>query len=353
MKMKAILAWLLCIAMLLGTAACAEGEWRHILLLGNDTRNYNNNAIERSDVMLIVSVNEAKAKVKLTSVMRDCEASYAEGGGGKINGAMAKGGPDNIVKTLNKYFDLGIEDYVVINFHQMIHLVNAIGGVDIEITDGERKFINNYEGKFGKDAKTTPDIEKAGMVHLVGWQALNYCRDRKSSAGGDFDRVARQRKMMVALLKELQEKTLEEVMDLAPKFFKQLINTNMTQEEMIELGKLALTIDPETIEEFRIPADKTFESGMYKGIYKIKPNYEKNKKLLHEFINGADLAVGSSGEAVKRLQQKLVDMGLLNDKVDGVFGQKTAAAVCAAQKLLGYEETGIASEEFREVLFAS
>lgn len=73
-------------------------------------------------------------------------------------------------------------------------------------------------------------------------------------------------------------------------------------------------------------------------------------------IDGTDdpsaLKSGSTGEEVKRLQQKLVDMGLLNGGVDGIYGGNTATAVSAAQAMLGMEQTGVADAEFLQAIYA-
>lgn len=346
--LKRVLVVLMCCIFLVG-AAYAEGAWRNILILGNDTRNFPE--FERSDVMMIVSINAAKGKVKLTSIMRDTDVTYAGGGGGKINGAMASGGPQKAVDTVNQAFDADIAEYVIVDFQQLAKAVDLIGGVDIELTKREIEYINVLQGERFQYNPETPPIPSEGMAHLVGWQSVSYTRDRSSSPAGDYDRVKRQRKMLIALLNELQEKPLDEVLDLADDLI-DLVSTNMSDEQLMELGKFALTIDTSTIEEFRLPADGAFQDGTFNGTWKIKPNLEKNKRLLQEFINGAELKNGSSGENVRKLQQKLLDMGLLNDKVDGVFGGKTAAAVSAAQVQLGFEETGTASEEFLEALYA-
>lgn len=346
---KRVLAALLCCLMLFGTMASAEGGWRNILLLGNDTRNFPK--FERSDVMIIVSVNETKGKVKLTSIMRDTDVSYAGGGSGKINGAMAKGGPEKAMKTVNQSFGMDISEYVVVDFIQFARMVNAIGGADIELNIGEVKNLNiDHPEKFEYDPDT-PLIGGEGESHLVGWQALVYVRDRSSSPAGDYDRVKRQRRMLIALLNELQEKPVDEVLDLADDLIS-LVSTNMTDEQLLELGKFALTVDTATIDEFRLPADGAFQDGTFNGVWKIKPNLEKNRRLLQEFINGAELKKGSAGESVRKLQQKLTDMGMLNDKVDGVFGSKTEAAVKVAQAQLGFEQTGKADEDFLDALYA-
>lgn len=346
---KRVLAALLCCLMLFGTMASAEGGWRNILLLGNDTRNFPK--FERSDVMIIVSVNEAEGKVKLTSIMRDTDVSYAGGGSGKINGAMAKGGPENAVATVSESFGTQITDYIVIDFMQFTDAVDLIGGVDIILDEGERKFVNTYEDRYYNFNPETLLIESGENAHLAGWQALCHVRNRKSSPAGDYDRVKRQRRMLIALLNELQEKPVDEVLDLADDLI-DLVSTNMTDEQLLELGKFALTVDTATIDEFRLPADGAFQDGTFNGVWKIKPNLEKNRRLLQEFINGAELKKGSAGESVRKLQQKLTDMGVLEDKVDGVFGSKTEAAVKVAQAQLGFEQTGKADEDFLDALYA-
>lgn len=345
---KRVLAVVLCFLLLFGTMARAEGDWRSILLLGNDTRNFPQ--FERSDAMIIVSVNESKGKVKLTSIMRDTDVSYAYGGSGKINGAMAKGGPENAVATVNRNFGTDISEYVVINFRDMIKAVDLTGGVKIELTEKEREYINTHYGDFVGNSPYRA-LETAGEVKLNGCQALSNTRDRSSSPAGDYDRVKRHRRMLIALLNELQEKPVDEVLDLADDLI-DLVSTNMTDEQLLELGKFALTVDTATIDEFRLPADGAFQDGTFNGVWKIKPNLEKNRRLLQEFINGAELKKGSAGESVRKLQQKLTDMGVLEDKVDGVFGSKTEAAVKVAQAQLGFEQTGKADEDFLDALYA-
>lgn len=347
---KRLLALLLCMVMFLGIDAMAEGEWRNILLLGNDTRSFPK--FERSDVMMIISINENKGKVKLTSIMRDTDVSYAGGGGGKINGAMATGGPEKTVATVNKNFGTDISEYIVIDFKQMMQAIDLIGGVSIVIDEGERNYLNEPHEDFAIATVIIPGpIEVVGLVHLNSYQALHYCRNRSSSPAGDYDRVKRHRRMLIALLNELQEKPVDEVLDLADDLI-DLVSTNMTDEQLLELGKFALTVDTATIDEFRLPADGAFQDGTFNGVWKIKPNLEKNRRLLQEFINGAELKKGSAGESVRKLQQKLTDMGVLEDKVDGVFGSKTEAAVKVAQAQLGFEQTGKADEDFLDALYA-
>lgn len=346
--MKRRVLCMICAMLMLCSFAFAEGNWHNILLLGNDTRSYPK--FERSDTMIIISINEERGKVKLTSILRDTDVSFASGGSGKINGAMAKGGPENAVATVNKNFNMDIEDYVVIDFKQMVEAIDLIGGVDIEVAEAEGNFINTFGDRYFVDPET-PDITGSGMKKLEGWQAVTYARDRKSSAAGDYDRVIRQRKMLIALLNELQEKTIDEVMDLSDELM-DLISTNMSDEQLMELGKFALALETDTIDEFRIPANGAFESGTFNGVWKIKPNIQKNTVMLHDFIYGTELKKGSSGESVRKLQQKLADMGLLNDKVDGVFGNNTENALKAAQQKMGVAVNGIADEEFLDILYA-
>lgn len=344
---KLIAVLLVCVFMLTAICASAEGEWRNILLLGNDTRNFPQ--FERSDTMIIISANEAQGRVKLTSIMRDTDVDFAGGGSGKINGAMATGGPEKAVATVNQNFGMDITEYIVVDFMQLVDAVNLIGGVDIELTAGEAGFINTFYEKFG-ETPNSPTLHE-GLQKLEGWQALNYSRDRSSSPAGDFDRVTRQRKMLIALLRELQEKPIDAVLELADDLMA-LVSTNMSSEQLLELGKFALTLDADSIRELRLPAEGTYQSGTFGGVWKIKPNLEKNTKILRDFIIGVELQVGSQGEEVRELQQKLVEMGLLNGSADGVYGEKTAAAVSAAQAQLGMEETGKAGEAFLDALYA-
>lgn len=336
------------------TAGASEPAWENILLLGVDARNFEKT--DRSDSMIILSVNRDEAKAKMASIMRDTWVSFpGTSKSGKINAGTVYGGPELTIKTINAYLGTDIKSYVMVNFRDIVQIVDMLGGVDIEITDGELAIVNRLADGYTDDYKGALQLDHAGLVHMSGALALAYARDRSSTSAGDFDRVKRQRILLCAMLEAAQGKSAAELIPIVPTLMG-MVKTNLTLGDVLSLVPTALDVDVDNIPDMTIPAEGTYKSGMMGGVWKIVPNFETNKSLLHDFIynDGAaleELVVGSNGEAVRKLQNKLVEKGLLS-YADGIYGNLTKAAVEEAQKQFGMEATGVADVGFQTKLFA-
>ena len=249
------------------TFACAEETetgWQNILLLGGDSRG--NSGYDRSDSMIIISINRDEARVKMTSILRDTWVNFpGYSNPGKINAATVYGGPKLAVATVNDVFDMDIEDYVIINMNQLTKIVDLLGGVEVEITSAEAV-------KLGLPA---------GVVHMDGEVALAYCRIR--SIDSDADRVLRQQNMLIAMADKAQNMEVQELSALVNDIA-DIVKTSLDDQEMEDLAMAFMVMEPDEVEQFRIPADGTFRSGLYDGVWMITPNFELNIELLHEFI---------------------------------------------------------------------
>ena len=204
--MHKIIAVLLAMLRLLPmTGAFAESQesgWQNILMLGGDARNMD--GYDRTDTMMILSINRDEALVKLTSIMRDTWVSFpGTGKSGKINAANVYGGPELAVETVNTCFGTDIEDYVIVNMEDLQQIVDLLGGVDIEITESERKQINEYVKGYMQEVSGASSydgaksLDESGMVHLNGMLAVGYSRIRMIDS--DYNRVMRQQKILLAL----------------------------------------------------------------------------------------------------------------------------------------------------------
>lgn len=267
-----------------------EEEWWNILLLGGDARSAS--SYDRTDSMIIVSVNRGNGQIKMTSIMRDTWVSIpGRSSRAKINAANVYGGPELAVKTVNSNFSTELEDYVLVNMSGLVGIVDAMGGVDLEITESERKLANQYAESFWKKADNGSPyqgdryLEKSGLVHLNGLMALSYCRNRYSDS--DYGRVIRQQKVLMALAKKAAAMEMNDLMKTVPELLEN-VETNLNMAEITKLALMCMNTDMDNIEQFRIPADGTYESGMYSGTWCIKPNFAKNAQLLKEFIYGED-----------------------------------------------------------------
>lgn len=264
--------------------------WRNILLMGNDSRSLDDNG--RTDTMIIASVNQQTGEVKLTSIMRDTVVKIpGKSKKNKINAAYRYGGPNLAMKTVNEAFDLNIKEYAVVNLAGFAEIIDAVGGLNLDISRDEMLHINNIMGYYEKDAKKNglaegkdfTRLDKYGEnTHLNGQQALAYSRIRKLDT--DDRRTERQRTVLTALGRKLADMSAGDLMSTGLKLWGN-IRTNIGFFDAMQLGlKAASALSDDDLKQFRIPANGTYKSGTFDGRWEIHANLEKNARLLHEFI---------------------------------------------------------------------
>lgn len=293
MKLKKMLAALLVMVMLVPTvSAMAEGSWWNILLLGGDSRELN--TYDRTDTMIILSLNKKTNEIKLTSIMRDTWVTVNDGEttrNCKINAANVYGGPKLTMKTINEYFGTDIKDYVMVNMGSLLEIIDVIGGIDIEVTESERQYINQYAASFLHETGMSYDGEtqlyETGMVHLNGLLALAFCRNRYSDS--DYGRVERQQKVLIACAQKVKSMDMGfgTLMDLAGTVLDD-VATNLGLFDIIKVAEIGLDADVEGISQLRLPADGTFTSGTEGGVWMIRADFEANQRVLREYIYGAE-----------------------------------------------------------------
>lgn len=249
-------------------------EWENILLLGGDSRS--TDAYERTDSMIIISINREESLVKMTSVLRDTWVSIPGHKHNKINAANVFGGPELAVQTVNQSFGMDIEDYVIVNMSDMAKIIDLMGGIDLEISEAEKSEINS-----GDNGGVI--LNKAGMVHLNGAQAVTFSRIRYIDS--DYKRVMRQQRILLAMAEKAQDMEVDELSDIAGDV-KDIVLSSLDKGELEDLAMAFMVMEIEDVEQFRIPADGTFESGTFDGVWCIRPNLEKNQAILKQFIYG-------------------------------------------------------------------
>lgn len=261
-----------------------EGEWWNILLLGCDS--YTKNTYSRSDSMIILSLNLTTGSVKLTSLMRDTwiKVPGTKSSHRKLTELCAVGGPELTIQAINENFGMDIENYALISMAGIAEIIDIIGGLDLDVTEAERKALN--KGLF--DLSSLSGMEKlqesGENVHLNGNQATAYARIRKIDS--DYVRVERQRIVLLKMAEKIKSganaTTLLSIVNVLTEY----VETNLTFMQIMSIGMAGLNMDLSNVEQLRLPADGTYESGTFDGIWCIKPNFDKNKKILREFIYG-------------------------------------------------------------------
>lgn len=305
--------------------AIMDDSVTNIALFGVDSRN--NDFSGQSDVIMILTVDNKHRKLKMTSILRDTKVPI-EGEtltgeymnwDTKINAAYAYGGPELAIRTLNQNFGLGIENYVTINFANMAAIVDAFGGVDVELSAEEMRGINRnlwslsqevldqidedkeegtYEEKeypvilredYFRNADGSLDIEggayAGGTYHLNGARAVAYGRIRE--VGNDYARVERQQTIFRLLLDRLLNMGITDY----PGLIKEMMpycETSLGLEDIVGLTPI-LTGDF-SVESIRVP-DIAYETDLFDGmaedniyylIYDVAPAAERISSFIFE-----------------------------------------------------------------------
>ena len=167
--------------------------YTNIALFGVDSRDGNLGKGNRTDCIIVASLNNETKEVKMISVYRDTLLDLSDGTLQKCNAAYSYGGPTQAVNMLNLNLDLDIQKYVTVDFSAIADAIDLLGGVEIEIKEEEIQYLNKFVQETADSAgKEAHRVETAGLQLLDGVQATTYARIR-STAGGDFTRTERQR----------------------------------------------------------------------------------------------------------------------------------------------------------------
>ena len=286
-----------------------DNSIKNIALFGVDARN--TEFTGRSDVIMILSVDNRHGKIKMTSILRDSELLIeGEGTSGyvsyvnKINAAYADGGPELAIRTLNQNFGLDIRDYVTINFANMAAIVDAFGGVDITMTAEEVSALNDNLWALQQEVEEQKELDQQngtydeqsysdigyedfipsldgtvqlmygeyqdGTYHLNGNQAVAYGRIRY--VGSDYARVERQQNVFSALVAKVGGMGLTDYAKLAQELMP-YCETSLNLDDILAMTPILFT--DFTMSSISVPNaeyetdlfDQQDSSGTYHMIY--------------------------------------------------------------------------------------
>lgn len=188
-----------------------------------------------SDVIMIASINKDTGDVKLCSVYRDTFVNLQDGDYGKVNAAYSLGGPDRAIRTLNANLDLNITDFVTVGFEGVTEVVNALGGIEVDIQEEAVSHLNNYQLTMSEEMGIdyTP-LDHGGLQTIDGLQATAYCRVRYI-AGNDLARAGHQRDVLEAIFAKAKTASVGNltniVRDVLP-----LVKTSLSDTEILDMA---------------------------------------------------------------------------------------------------------------------
>ena len=254
--------------------------YRNIAIFGVDSRSNEYNKNGRSDCIMIASINNRTHDIKLISVYRDTYLQIDEHGLDKITHAYSYGGAPLTIKTLNTNLDLNISEFVTVNFDAVVDMVDALGGIEMNITAEEAKYINQYIDEVNMITnKNSKHITKAGKYTLDGVQAVSYCRIRYTN-GGDYKRTERMRDVLALILAKLKTKNVTQINSIADKVLPK-VYTNLSTKDLITMIPSVTSFDISKSTGWPYKVDGVTISGVWYG---VANTLESNVKQLHEEI---------------------------------------------------------------------
>lgn len=204
-----------------------------LALFGGDSREGQLEAGTHADTIIVAAINNDTKEIKMVSVYRDLLVVEESGKLKKANNSYFAGGPKDAINTLNRNFDLAIEDYVTVDFKALADVVDALGGIEVEISEAEAEQINAYIWETSSVVERSSDPVSAGTQTLDGIQAVTYARIRKN-VGGDYARTDRQRLVIEKIVEKVKDMDLAMVTELIDKVFPQ-ISTSLSLTDILKL----------------------------------------------------------------------------------------------------------------------
>lgn len=247
----------------------------NILLFGQDAHGSGENDFGRSDTIILMSLDNLNKKIKLTSFQRDTYVTVPGYGDGKLNSAFSLGGVPLSIEMIEANFGIHVDKYACVDFNSFRKIINVLGGVDMELTIDEIEYINAQIDVNNQESRTDflecDYTQETQTVHLDGYQALWYARNRGADAlggisdysfsGDDWDRTQRQRKLLETIMTSLKEEAsltdiVEIVNEIGP-----LVTTNLKKNDITFLVSNCMTYLNYDMVEMSLPTEGNWKYG--------------------------------------------------------------------------------------------
>ena len=251
-----------------------EEPIKNFLLIGIDSRanSYNSSGTgDRSDVICVMSVDMNKGTIKLLSIQRDSYAYFpGYSNPHKINAAMAYGGPDLLQATVESCLRIKIDGYAYVNFSHMAQIIDAVGGVYVNMTAGEKNVANDYIKRMNSNAAL---IQSTGKdTWLNGIQAVGYARVRYVG-NGDYERMERQIEVLRSVMSQYMK--LSATGKLAA--MDDVLGAVVTNIDKADIERLGLEFLPSLqnaeMQYIQLPIEGCYNAGMYGDEWSVRINW--------------------------------------------------------------------------------
>ena len=294
----------------------------NVALFGLDSREGAFEGDVRSDTIMVASLNRETMEVKITSIYRDTLMELHDGDVYKANSAYFFGGPQEAVAMLNRNLDLDIEKYVTVNFDAMIDVIDAVGGIEIDVQEEEISYICGYVTEMmNVTGRVSAGVTEPGPQILNGMQATAYARIR-ATVGDDFRRTERQREVVAKIVEKLQSASLAQINEIIDVVFPQ-VATNFTMAEILDYAKDVF--DYRLGEMGGFPYEHTTDTLSGLGSVVIPTTMESNVTQLHQFFFGSEEGYVPS-TSIEEIDYKITMKSSQRDTGSGIYTGETADA---------------------------
>ncbi|MEY8364076.1 LCP family protein [Anaerovoracaceae bacterium 41-7] len=285
----------------------------NILLLGVDSRDMEDIQGSGADAIMILSIKEETGEVKLMSVYRDTYLKFGNTDTyGKITDANRIGGPAMMIQSLNQAMDMNISKFVVVNFKAVSDLVNAVGGITVDVQEEEIQQLNKYTVQTANNIgqKTYKLVESAGEQTIEGVQAVSYGRIRKG-VGDDYKRTERMRIVLTKVFEKLKTMNIGKLDDLLDMMLPQ-VQTNLSNNDMLGLAMRLANFNIKSGAGW--PYNVT--GGLLNGISYVFPDNlaENTTKLHQEMFNQQDYVPSDTVENISATIISNISSSVTNQK---------------------------------------
>ncbi len=256
--------------------------YRTIAIMGVDGTSDEMQPERGTDFIVLATINEQNRKVALTTIYRDTYLEITGQDLNKISNAYAEGKETLALSTLNENLDLNIKEFVTLNVGAMENIVDAIGGIEVNITDEELQSINGYINEVSRQTgETATYVEKSGSQKLNGMQALAYGRI-KFVGSGNYKKAERMVTVLMTVIKQAKKSNVFQINGLADVLLPKLY-TNVNRDEVFDLMKKIS--DYEILNNVGWPYK--VKGATVDGVWYLAPTtLESAVKELHEKVYG-------------------------------------------------------------------
>jgi len=260
---------------------------KNFLLIGIDSRNKNYSKSgkgDRSDVICVMSIDSKNKTIKLLSIARD---SYAYFPGyskpHKINAAMSYGGATLLQATVESVLRIKIDGYAYVNFSHMAEIVDAVGGVYVNMTAAEKKIANNYIKEMNPNAELITDTGKDTWIN--GIQAVGYARNRYSG-NGDYERMERQIEVLRSVFKQYSKLSATKKLAAMDDVLSAII-TNIPKNDIQKYAfEFLPTLKNAEMQYMQLPIEGCYNYGIYGGEWSMRLNWNALVPYVQEYFYG-------------------------------------------------------------------